>query len=179
MRPISEHAKKTIKQTKQATNRPLTRDDLTAHGAYFTYSGSLTTPPCNECVIWIVFQDAIEVSQQQVAVSDSLILKAVFFMCSSFVSFFSWTPSVRCTRPVKKTAANRTRSSTTTDRRCRAESAAFDSATFENAKTNKQESRRRNSTARSPPNVSEIMLTMPAATFVFFFVPHAPSTHNH
>lgn len=45
---------------------------LPAHGAYFTYSGSLTTPPCNECVIWIVFQDAIEVSQQQLDAFRSL-----------------------------------------------------------------------------------------------------------
>lgn len=35
-------------------------------GAYYTYLGSLTTPPCNECVIWIVFKDPIEVSAAQV-----------------------------------------------------------------------------------------------------------------
>lgn len=35
-------------------------------GAYYTYLGSLTTPPCNECVIWIVFVDPIEVSHEQV-----------------------------------------------------------------------------------------------------------------
>lgn len=35
-------------------------------GAYYTYLGSLTTPPCNECVIWIVFKDPIEVSAEQV-----------------------------------------------------------------------------------------------------------------
>jgi len=34
-------------------------------GAYYTYLGSLTTPPCNECVIWIVFKDPIEVSPAQ------------------------------------------------------------------------------------------------------------------
>lgn len=38
---------------------------LPARGAYYTYLGSLTTPPCNECVIWIVFRDPIEVSPQQ------------------------------------------------------------------------------------------------------------------
>lgn len=34
-------------------------------GAYYTYLGSLTTPLCNECVIWIVLKDPIEVSSEQ------------------------------------------------------------------------------------------------------------------
>lgn len=34
-------------------------------GAYYTYLGSLTTPPCNECVIWIVLKDPIEASPEQ------------------------------------------------------------------------------------------------------------------
>lgn len=34
---------------------------------YWTYRGSLTTPPCSECVIWIVFKDPIEVSPEQVS----------------------------------------------------------------------------------------------------------------
>lgn len=38
---------------------------LPEKGAYYTYLGSLTTPPCNECVIWIVFVDPIEVSHEQ------------------------------------------------------------------------------------------------------------------
>nr|BAR87951.1 carbonic anhydrase [Dugesia japonica] len=33
---------------------------------YFTYSGSLTTPPCNESVIWIVFEYPITMSQEQI-----------------------------------------------------------------------------------------------------------------
>lgn len=38
---------------------------FTEKGAYYTYLGSLTTPPCNECVIWIVFVEPIEVSHEQ------------------------------------------------------------------------------------------------------------------
>ncbi|CAH1972843.1 unnamed protein product, partial [Acanthoscelides obtectus] len=35
------------------------------HGSYYTYPGSLTTPPCSECTTWIVFDDPIEVSESQ------------------------------------------------------------------------------------------------------------------
>ena len=33
--------------------------------AYWTYLGSLTTPPFLESVIWIVFKNAIEMSHEQ------------------------------------------------------------------------------------------------------------------
>ena len=39
---------------------------------YYTYDGSLTTPPLAECVKWIVFKEPIEVSAAQVSFSPFL-----------------------------------------------------------------------------------------------------------
>ncbi|CDW57018.1 carbonic anhydrase 7 [Trichuris trichiura] len=39
---------------------------------FWTYEGSLTTPPCSECVIWTVFRSAIPISSRQIEVFRTL-----------------------------------------------------------------------------------------------------------
>ena len=46
------------------------QQDLSRH--YFTYQGSLTTPPYFESVTWIVYRNPVYVSRRQVAVFRAL-----------------------------------------------------------------------------------------------------------
>ncbi|MFZ6849274.1 carbonic anhydrase [Undibacterium sp. RuRC25W] len=39
---------------------------------YFTYMGSLTTPPCSEGVLWMVMKEPIELSSEQLAIFNHL-----------------------------------------------------------------------------------------------------------
>lgn len=48
---------------------PLELDKLLpARRDYYTYMGSLTTPPCSEGVLWIVMKEPIRLSSQQIAI---------------------------------------------------------------------------------------------------------------
>ena len=51
------------------TNLTMNAQDLLPRALddYFTYSGSLTTPPCTESVRWIVLRRPVEVSKAQIA----------------------------------------------------------------------------------------------------------------
>jgi len=43
--------------------------DISTMQDYFTYNGSLTTPPCLEVAIWIDFKDHLRLSHEQVCES--------------------------------------------------------------------------------------------------------------
>lgn len=43
--------------------------------AYFRYNGSLTTPSCNEAVVWTVFKESVKVDQNLVRATLHLHLK--------------------------------------------------------------------------------------------------------
>ena len=45
---------------------------LPADRRYFTYMGSLTTPPCSEGVLWMVLQSPVPIAQEQIGVFSRL-----------------------------------------------------------------------------------------------------------
>ena len=55
------------------------------HSGYYTYPGSLTTPPCSESVTWIVFREPITASEFQVILTRHTVLQCqaplhIFFL---------------------------------------------------------------------------------------------------
>jgi carbonic anhydrase len=45
---------------------------LPAERGYYTYMGSLSTPPCSEGVLWLVLQQALELSAEQISIFSRL-----------------------------------------------------------------------------------------------------------
>ena len=43
-------------------------DLLPAERSYFTYMGSLTTPPCSEGVLWMVMKQPVQISSEQIGI---------------------------------------------------------------------------------------------------------------
>ena len=59
-----------------AVQPPITMVDLStllpATRTYYTYMGSLTTPPCSEGVLWLVMKQPVQVSQDQINIFSRL-----------------------------------------------------------------------------------------------------------
>ena len=47
---------------------------------YWTYPGSLTTPPYNESVTWVIFREPIEISKEQVKVAFIEFFEMIHFI---------------------------------------------------------------------------------------------------
>jgi carbonic anhydrase len=60
-----EHLPKTPGATGKTTESMSPAGLLPNERAYWTYDGSLTAPPCTEGVKWIVFQEQVEISRDQ------------------------------------------------------------------------------------------------------------------
>lgn len=61
-----DHLPATKDATYEAADTFSALDFMPSDKSYFTYAGSLTTPPCSEIVTWIVMEHAIEASTAQI-----------------------------------------------------------------------------------------------------------------
>ncbi len=61
--PVGINEKKVYKNQKISAN-----DFIPDSKSYFHYTGSLTTPPCTENVTWLVMEDPIEISKNQLKI---------------------------------------------------------------------------------------------------------------
>ncbi|XP_006016191.1 carbonic anhydrase 4 [Alligator sinensis] len=69
-KPLIDQLHKIDVKGKKGEMEPLLLKSLIPHEKnltrYYRYAGSLTTPGCNEAVVWTVFEEPIELSQEQV-----------------------------------------------------------------------------------------------------------------
>ncbi|KAK8394066.1 hypothetical protein O3P69_006338 [Scylla paramamosain] len=69
LNPIFDNLEKIVKADTEVHISPFALDRLLPKNVhdFFRYEGSLTTPTCNEIVIWTVFKDTIKISHKQLA----------------------------------------------------------------------------------------------------------------
>ncbi|GBN42985.1 Carbonic anhydrase 1 [Araneus ventricosus] len=67
---------------------------------YWTYEGSLTTPPCHESVTWVIFKKPIEVSEEQLEKCRSLFSSTIKAIVNGEPVPGKVTQNVRPTQPL-------------------------------------------------------------------------------
>lgn len=55
------------------SSTPVNAADLLPAGGYYTYNGSLTTPPCSEIVTWFVMKTRVTASSAQIDKVHSIV----------------------------------------------------------------------------------------------------------
>ncbi|MEY2655661.1 MAG: hypothetical protein RLZZ524_2689, partial [Pseudomonadota bacterium] len=61
------------KHVEQPSTRPMDIEALLpSDRRYYTYMGSLTTPPCSEGVLWMVFKQPVTIAAEQLAIFSRL-----------------------------------------------------------------------------------------------------------
>lgn len=75
----------------------LSIDDLLGNvnrAAYYRYNGSLTTPSCNEAVVWTVFEESVKVDQNLVcAIASSEML--MWLHITDYVKGLKWNHDIK------------------------------------------------------------------------------------
>jgi len=69
---LFDHLPRTAGQTEQVADMVNTGGLLPADRGYWTYMGSLTTPPCTEGVRWFVFEQPVSLSRTQLRIFSSI-----------------------------------------------------------------------------------------------------------
>lgn len=73
LKPFIEHLPATKDATFDDANLSFNVSDcLPSNRSYYTYGGSLTTPPCSEIVTWLVMQNPVEASHEQIEAFHSV-----------------------------------------------------------------------------------------------------------
>jgi carbonic anhydrase len=72
LKGVVDHLPATKDSTYNANDTFNVADIMPGNKSYFTYSGSLTTPPCSETVSWFVMENPIEASATQIGDFENL-----------------------------------------------------------------------------------------------------------
>src|SRR5262249_14136699 len=72
LKPVFDEMPAKVGETRPLSGGINVTSILPALRGYYTFTGSLTTPPCSEGVRWYVLKDAVDVSSAQLAAFKKL-----------------------------------------------------------------------------------------------------------